>query len=86
VSRDEYFFLKPLKIKSVLSVTVYRIIGGFLYAATSSLKRVLEGFSQLVRVFIEASQNFIFQFLQKDHNSKKFKKLSAHIQKVPVLI
>jgi hypothetical protein len=43
--------------------TVYRIIGRFPYAATSSLRRVIGRCLQLVSVFIEASQNFIFYFL-----------------------
>ncbi len=65
--------------------TIYRIKGCYPNAATSILKRftVLEGFSQLVSVFIEASQNFIFYFL---HNkaAKKMLYLSAHIQKVTI--
>ncbi len=44
--------------------TIYRITGGSLYAATSNLNMVTEGFTQLVRAFIEASQNVIF-FLHK---------------------
>jgi hypothetical protein len=40
--------------------TVYRITGGFLYAATSSLKRVTGRFSQLASVFIEACLNLFF--------------------------
>jgi hypothetical protein len=43
--------------------TIYRITGGSLKAATSILKRVSEGSSKLVSVFMEASKNLNFHFL-----------------------
>jgi hypothetical protein len=42
-----------------------RLIGGFLYAATSSVKRVTKMKIKLVSVFIEAIQNFRHDFLYK---------------------
>jgi hypothetical protein len=58
----------------------HRIISGFLYAAT----RLLEGFLQLVSVFIETSQNFILYFL---HNiaAKKFKTISAYTESTDLI-
>jgi hypothetical protein len=41
---------------------VLQVTGGFMNAATSSLKRVTEGFLKLVSVFKEASQDFLFHF------------------------
>jgi hypothetical protein len=51
---------------------VYRIIGGFLYAATSSLKRVSGRIFTISSVFIEASQNlsFIFSITRQQKNLK----------------
>jgi hypothetical protein len=48
---------QPLKIPTANhhTVTRFKITDGFLNAATSILKGLLEGFSQLVSVFIEAS-------------------------------
>jgi hypothetical protein len=40
-------------------------MGGYLKPRTSFLKRALKGFSELFSVFLEASRNFIFDFLQK---------------------
>jgi hypothetical protein len=54
-------FRKPQQI----SVSAFRVTGGFQKAGTSSL----EGFSQLVSNFIEASRNLIEDFLHK--NSEK---------------
>jgi hypothetical protein len=52
--------------------TVYRIIGGFLYAATSSMKRVTGRIFTISGVFIEASQNlsFIFSITRQPKNLK----------------
>jgi hypothetical protein len=38
---------------------------GYRKAGTSSMKRVLKGFLQLVSDFIEASRNYTFDFLHK---------------------
>jgi hypothetical protein len=47
--------------------TIFLVIGGFLYASTSSLKRILK---KLVSDFQEARRNFIFSFLQKPAQKK----------------
>jgi hypothetical protein len=54
----------------------FTVKGGFLNAATSSLKRVTGNIFK-ISVFKEASQYFIFHFLHR-----KILKPSAHIQKV----
>jgi hypothetical protein len=43
--------------------TTFRITGGYRKARTSFLTGLLEGFSQLVSDFIEASKNIILAFL-----------------------
>jgi hypothetical protein len=47
------------------SVKTFRVTGGYLKAGTSFLKRVTGRFFELVSDFIEASRQFIFNFLRK---------------------
>jgi hypothetical protein len=61
--------------------TTFKGTGGYQKAGTRSLKRVLEGISQLVPSdFIKASRNFILDFLHKkttencEYHKRSFKK------------
>jgi hypothetical protein len=45
--------------------TPFKGTGGYQKARTNSLRGLLEGISQLVSDFIEASKNFILDFLYK---------------------
>ncbi len=66
--------------------TIFRIAGGYKKfrntsgyrkAGTSSMKRALKGFLQLVRDFIEASRNSTFDFPHKK-TAKNYKYLGSN--------
>jgi hypothetical protein len=60
--------------------TTFKGTGGYQKAGTNSMKRLLEGISQLGSDFIEASRNFILDFLHKkttencENHNRSFKK------------
>ncbi len=67
------------------SGTNSRVKGGFLYVATISLKRVTEMTLELLSIFIEASQNFRYNFLNKKEAKHFFKHHSAHTESIDLI-
>jgi hypothetical protein len=75
------FFLRIFIESWPVLRTTFRVTGGYKKAGTSSPKGLLEGFSQLVSNFTDASTNFFLDFLHKktaknsENHKRSFKKI-----------